>query len=243
MAFSIMQASGELRRLRSDGTDGHAASLLPAARPASPVAFGAVSRTADAIRSDTDDLLRFLEADLPHYEDFLPACVSHAKKVVLGIDAAYTDAQLQNVLENECWLDKKFITVEDGFDHEEACKKFGKQLTDARMKELDSGSMEGYEDFCKDYYIHKGGAISEAKIESNTTEDDIFEKEYEKHYSKGRSNERARHEASKKVQEHKDKVAGSETEKKDRFPIWPVALVLVGIAAFILTGIFIKSRR
>lgn len=213
------------------------------------------------IRSATDDLLKFLEAKLPPYADFLPACVSHTKKVVQGIDAAYTDLQLQSVLENECWLDKKFVTVEDGFDHEQACKKFAKQLMDARMKELDSGSLDGYDEFCKDYYIHKGGVISEVKTEPNAaevktepnagevktepnaTEAEIFDKEFEEQYSKGRSNERARYEAEKKVKEQKDKAAGKKTEKKDAFPIWAAALILGGITAFTLTGLFLQYRK
>jgi len=193
--------------------------------------------------------MHFLEAVLPSYKDFLPACTSHVKKVVQGVDRAYTDLQLQKVLENECSLDKQFTTHEDGFDHEEACRKFAKQLTEARMKELESGSVDGYEDFCKDYFVHKGGVISETKeseTEDNATEAEISDKTYEEHISKGRSNERARYEAEKAVEAHKaakEPHGQKPRGKKGEFPVLAVALVVGGIVAFVLVGLFLNSRK
>jgi len=100
---------------------------------------------------------------LPPYKEFKSSCVAHVKEVVQSVDRAYSDMQLQPVLEQECEFDEKFSSMESGFDKQEACKKFAKHLTDARMKELETGSQEGYEQFCDKYYVHRGGTIPAEK--------------------------------------------------------------------------------
>jgi len=126
-------------------------------RPAGSLAFN---------NKAEDQLLHFLEterslessaASLPPYEDFMPACLEHTQELVHSVDESYTDMQLRKVLEDECLLDKQFTTVEDGFDDHQACMKFAKELSAARMKELRTGSDKGYKVFCERFFVHKGG--------------------------------------------------------------------------------------
>uniref|UniRef100_A0A7S4USN1 Uncharacterized protein n=1 Tax=Alexandrium monilatum TaxID=311494 RepID=A0A7S4USN1_9DINO len=237
-------ASAEFRRLRSDPPEGHASSLRPAEPAAASVSLGALSKVTGVLRLATDELLHFLEAALPPYEDFLPACMSHVKKVVQGIDRSYTDLQLQTVLEHECSRDEQFMTVESGLKEREVCMEFAEQLASARMKELDSGSTEGYAAFCQDYYKHKGGVMTQLPKESpkdNATEAEIREKTYEEHISKGQSHERATFEAQKAVEENNEAKA-SGRKRKDEFPVWAAALIIGGIVAFVLTGLYLHYR-
>lgn len=88
-------------------------------------------------------------------DEFMPKCLTHVKELVHNIDHAYTDAQLKNVLTQECQLSKEFPNSNpSNFQSHEACLKFADKLSDARMKELDTGKKEQYEEFCKDYYEH-----------------------------------------------------------------------------------------
>jgi len=88
-------------------------------------------------------------------DEFMPKCLAHVKELVHNIDHAYTDAQLKNVLTQECQLSQEFPhSNPSNFQSHEACLKFADKLSDARMKELDTGKKEQYEEFCKDYYEH-----------------------------------------------------------------------------------------
>jgi len=119
-----------------------------------------------SINRAEDHLLHFLEmqrslengtVNLPPYADFMPACLEHTKDLVQSLDQGYTDMQLQQNLELECHRDKEFKTAEDGFDGHKACLKFASELTAARKKELKSGSLRGYRQFCEKFFVHKGG--------------------------------------------------------------------------------------
>mmetsp|Transcript_60608 Transcript_60608/g.116828 ORF Transcript_60608/g.116828 Transcript_60608/m.116828 type:complete len:326 (-) Transcript_60608:36-1013(-) len=96
-------------------------------------------------------------ADLPPYENYMPACLEHTKELVQSLDHGYTDMQLRQVLEHECQRSKEFTTVKDGFDGHKACLKFASELTAARNKELKTGSDKGYTKFCERFFVHKGG--------------------------------------------------------------------------------------
>lgn len=109
---------------------------------------------------------------MPAWSAYLPACLAHVKKVVSAVDRSYTDIQLETVLKQECWLDKKFPkSQEDGFEHQKACLDFAERLVRARATELETGSVAGYEKFCELYYEHKGGVIP--------GKEDVEELEYE----------------------------------------------------------------
>jgi len=119
-----------------------------------------------AVRQGVDDLVHFLEAtnasstnsDPPGCDEFIASCLQHVKALVARIDHSYTDVQLQSVLENECWLEKRFPNVtEDGFEDEKSCQEFAKKLTTARHQELADGAQTGYGSFCNSYYVHLGG--------------------------------------------------------------------------------------
>jgi len=133
-------------------------------------------------RAETQ-LLHFLSAEndlskqneLPPFDEYLPACMDHLHTLVEDLDKGYTDLQLQKVLTDECWLNKEFPeSYEDSFENEAACKKFGKDLVAARHLELDEGSQEGYEGFCADYYVHKGGKIEKAKKKAEAKKEEAI---------------------------------------------------------------------
>jgi len=85
--------------------------------------------------------------------EFLPRCKAHVQELVATIDAHYTDVQLKTVLTHECQLSQEFPhTHPSNFESHEACLKFADKLTEARMKELETGETGQYETFCKDYY-------------------------------------------------------------------------------------------
>lgn len=106
--------------------------------------------------------------DLPPFEVYLPACLEHLHNLIDNLDMAYTDTQLHSVLVDECWLKKSFPkSYDSSFSTDAACKKFADQLMNARYLELVSGSQEGYEGFCADYYVHIGGSFGKkAKAEA-----------------------------------------------------------------------------
>jgi len=111
------------------------------------------------------------QGELPPYKAFQPACIAHTKRLVASLDRAYTDVQLREVLENECSLDKMFVSVETGFGDYDACKRFANSLVEARNKELEKGSTEGYKTFCDGYYEFKGGKVEKPQKEKSKEEE------------------------------------------------------------------------
>merc|ERR1719213_499154 len=88
-------------------------------------------------------------------DEFMPKCLAHVKELVHDIDSAYTDVQLKSVLTQECQLSKEFPhSNPSNFQSHEACLKFADKLSDARMKQLETGETKQYEEFCRDYYEH-----------------------------------------------------------------------------------------
>mmetsp|Transcript_64249 Transcript_64249/g.101897 ORF Transcript_64249/g.101897 Transcript_64249/m.101897 type:complete len:219 (+) Transcript_64249:62-718(+) len=88
-------------------------------------------------------------------DEFTPKCLAHVKELVNAIDHTYTDAQLKNVLLQECQLSKEFPhSHSSNFQSHDACIKFAGKLSDARIRELDTGKTEQYKEFCTDYYNH-----------------------------------------------------------------------------------------
>lgn len=86
-------------------------------------------------------------------EKFLPVCLAHLDKLIATMDRAYTDVQLQFMLEHECWLVKTFPhAYSHGFESHRACKCFSEKLAAARMWELADGSKERYTEFCTAYF-------------------------------------------------------------------------------------------
>merc|ERR1719169_15049 len=91
-------------------------------------------------------------------ETFLPQCLAHVERLIAEVDAAYTDAQLESVLQAECVRGEEFPhTASSGFDEASSCKEFASKLADARMKELETGSKVGYEEWCEAYFVEKAG--------------------------------------------------------------------------------------
>lgn len=139
------------------------------------------------MRQATHELLQFLEVErslelsasaaqqgsnrsaLPPHDVFVPACVAHTRKLTRTIDRAYSDTHLRTVLENECSLDKMFVSVETGFADHDACKRFAKLLSDARDAELKDGSVDGYVAFCEYYYDYKGKLEKSGHAEERTS--------------------------------------------------------------------------
>lgn len=119
------------------------------------------------IMHEEDVLFTFLKAaKVQKWEDFKPKCMDHVDEMMTSIDKSYTDEQLETVLRNECIHSKEFPNaIETGFAKEETCKKFAKQLAEAREEELYSDSERGYEEFCWDYYVYRGGLEKEKKAE------------------------------------------------------------------------------
>jgi len=105
-------------------------------------------------------------------EEFMPKCLAHVKELVHTVDRHYTDAQLETVLKNECQMSKEFPnTHSSNFHTHEACMEFAEKLTDARMKELETGETAQYKDFCAEYYEHAAtGALAAEKTEEMETE-------------------------------------------------------------------------
>merc|ERR1719473_919145 len=91
-------------------------------------------------------------------ETFLPQCLDHVDRLIAEVDAAYTDAQLESVLQAECVRGEEFPhTAKTGFDEASSCKEFATKLAEARMKELETGSKVGYEEWCEAYFVEKAG--------------------------------------------------------------------------------------
>lgn len=105
-------------------------------------------------------------------EEFMPKCLAHVEDLVHTVDKHYTDAQLESVLQQECQLSKEFPnTHSSNFHTHEACMEFATKLSDARMKELETGETKQYEEFCADYYQHAAtGAVATKTTVKKTQE-------------------------------------------------------------------------
>lgn len=96
------------------------------------------------------------------WESFSPACLKHTKALITDLDRSYTDEQLRTVLTHDCWLDKEFNDdYEDGFDNHTACTQFAENLMVAREVEVLHGTQSGYETFCMEYFLYKGGKMAQ----------------------------------------------------------------------------------
>lgn len=88
-------------------------------------------------------------------EEFMPKCLAHVDELVHTLDRAYTDIQLETVLQNECQLSQQFPKTRDSnFQSHEACMAFSTKLAKARRIELDTGETAQYKEFCTQYYDH-----------------------------------------------------------------------------------------
>jgi len=116
-----------------------------------------------------DQLIHFMvqRSGAPNveFEDFLPGCLAHVKKLIRMVDKTYSDQQLETVLRNECKGSEEFPLSrgESGFRHSESCHEFAKKLAEARNEELQTGSQTPYEEFCADFYQHHGGRLERTK--------------------------------------------------------------------------------
>merc|ERR1719421_1586580 len=99
-------------------------------------------------------------------EEFMPKCLAHVDELVHTVDKHYTDAQLESVLQSECQLSKEFPnTHSSNFHTHEACMEFASKLSDARMKELETGETSQYTEFCAEYYEHAAtGAVAANEV-------------------------------------------------------------------------------
>lgn len=240
-----------------------------------------------ALRRAAHELLHFLEVErslelsatasqqgsnqstMPPYDVFKPACVAHTRKLTKTIDMAYSDAQLETVLENECSLDKMFISVETGFNDYDACKRFAKLLTNARDMELKDGSVEGYEKFCEYYYEYKGKLEKSGQVEDKTTRTKERKKEKRVIYesqanttnnTKGYTSIREETEAGA-TQNNNTEVTEKHFEKELRQPpkkpkkrvreepqkgkdvSWGLVLMGFGIITFIIASVIVSNKH
>jgi hypothetical protein len=102
------------------------------------------------------------DGTLMPYKKFKPACLRHVQQLVSKSDRAHTDVHLDQELLQQCELERQYpLTRSDGFEDEQACKDFASMLVAARDDNLRDGSVRGYEYFCRQYYVHKGGEIPE----------------------------------------------------------------------------------
>mmetsp|Transcript_68316 Transcript_68316/g.206529 ORF Transcript_68316/g.206529 Transcript_68316/m.206529 type:complete len:283 (+) Transcript_68316:1-849(+) len=268
-ALACGAARGEalLRSFRADAAAG--------LQPAQPSSSGAALAQLDAgetarLRKAAGGLLRFLDAvlaaggKLPEYEDFRPTCMTHVRRVIRGVDHSYTDLQLQTVLEDQCSLDERFQSAESGFDDAQACVKFARRLAEARTQELEKQSLRGYRDFCKEYYLHRGGTIPEP--ESDVPEDVLPDelkqpkepakepaKEPSKEPPEEPPEEQEAEEAKAPVPTSKafhaddddedDSPLGRPMGRRGEFRIWPMALVVGGVLLFVAAGLVLRSRK
>mmetsp|Transcript_9784 Transcript_9784/g.18515 ORF Transcript_9784/g.18515 Transcript_9784/m.18515 type:complete len:304 (+) Transcript_9784:122-1033(+) len=180
-----------------------------------------------AMRQAEDNLLHFLEVersleiaskqahgDLPPHEDFQPACIAHTKKLVTSLDRAYTDVQLRSVLENECSLDKMFVSVETGFGDDDACKNFAKTLVDARNEELEKGSLEGYKKFCDGYYEFKGGKVPEKPKDEKPEKENAKKEKSKEHKSRDGKEEKPKEESKEATKDNSKEADAEKSEQK-----------------------------
>merc|ERR1719311_342557 len=148
MVFHVVAARQQLRV-------GQAATASTVSAPQS------VALSASALLKGEDALFKFLR-DSPTltWNDFKPRCLEHVDNVMNMLDRAYTDEQVETVLTHQCIKAEEFPSASaTGFQKETDCKRFAKALADARMEEVMNGSEKGYEDFCREYYLYRGGQM------------------------------------------------------------------------------------
>jgi len=176
--------------------------------------------------------------ELPEWRFFKPRCVDHMKRVLRRIDLSYTDEQLRTVLEHECVLDNDFPqTREDGFEHNRACKAYADDLTAARDEELATGKTDGYAEFCKNYYVHKGG-----KLEGVTGESKVYNVRKDVMKELKNEAEDAEKEGDKVEAEVEEEIEEVETDSKAKsvsrtstwIPVLMILILVVGIVALLL---------
>merc|ERR1719162_1119984 len=96
-------------------------------------------------------------------ERFVPKCLEHVKELTTMVDRHYTDVQLESVLQHECQLSKEFPnTRSSNFHTHEACMEFATKLSDARMKELETGETGQYNEHAATGAV----AVKTEKVES-----------------------------------------------------------------------------
>lgn len=71
-----------------------------------------------SVMSETKRFFRVMHENATvDFETFMPLCIAHSKLVCKRVDLSYTDAMLENVLENECLLEKEFpLAYSTGFN-------------------------------------------------------------------------------------------------------------------------------
>merc|ERR1719316_1400344 len=102
-------------------------------------------------------------------DEFMPECLAHVKELIDMVDSTYTDQQLGTVLKNECKRAHTYFpesSPKTGFGDEAKCKELAGKLHDARMEELESGSKDGYEQWCTEYYEMHAEAAGYTSTES-----------------------------------------------------------------------------
>jgi len=199
--------SGSLRLASLGGPSTISQPVVHAAPVTVPVAAAAVVSKHETVQEITDqtdfaamskqymdqamhlgakEMMHFLmsqgsNATLPKFDRFLPACISHSHRLMRRIDLSYTDEQLHTVLINECGYERSFPnTFEDGWNHQKACKDYADDLTHARDMELANPKTCGtcgYNAFCTNYYLHKGGTVDGKKLEKTVAKVETKKKE------------------------------------------------------------------
>lgn len=111
-------------------------------------------------------LLNMLAAEESHpmsLEEFMPVCLKHVDNLILSVDRAYTDAQLEHTLMGECKMVQAFPNAYDhGYSDQCACQSFSQRLVKSRDQELENGDKSGYKEFCTAFHGH-GGSPPECK--------------------------------------------------------------------------------
>jgi hypothetical protein len=161
-----------------------AAELLQAGDRRAPISTdqhaGAVHQNGDEGSYEEDEMAK--KKPPPKFEDFLPQCLLHSKKLIHAIDRSYTDVQIVPTLDSICLLEHYFPHArEDGFDERTACHEFAEELAAARDEELNTGDRRAFNNFCHNFYGHKyGGQQEDKELEITVTEAPKPEKPKEK---------------------------------------------------------------
>jgi len=120
------------------------------------VALGALGAK-DAAAGIADIIaLNAMEAQEP-LQDFVPRCVPHVKSLVskLGKDNAVA------TLLHECDVARSKGPGASGFRSHEACLEFSERLARCRTQEIETGKVDQYEAFCREYHQHlETGALA-----------------------------------------------------------------------------------
>jgi len=188
------------------------------------------------------DATQFLMAqnvgkELPEFRFFKPRCVEHMRRVLRRIDLSYTDEQLRTVLEHECMLENDFPTTrEDGFEHNRACKAYADDLSAARDEELSTGKTNGYDVFCKNYYVHKGGKLEQPTGETKAYAVTPVRKEFMKELKKEATE--AEREGDK-VEQEVDASLGPKT--KEHQPSW-IPIIMIALLVLVCVALIVLKK-